>query len=231
MSIASHTLVRNGQPFLDLVLRQVEPYMDRMLITISEKSEDGSLSVVRDFEKEFKSKVRVFFENVASPEFLTHQRQMQADLTSEDWILFLDDDDYWGDESLKEMIKLIEEDVDGYAVSPIQVIDQQYYDKHWYEHKFFTKWFKNVDINYHGPWPRDMIMSGDRELYWKKNPRTKRLVGKYFHLSNIKPKSFRKEEWTLGHYEEPIKNKSLYPDWCKPHLEKIYERLNKPTRG
>lgn len=222
IEIASHTLVKNGMPFLDLVLRAVEPYMNRMLITISEKSTDNSLNVVNDFEREFRSKVRVMFENADDPAKLTMERQKMVDMTHEDWILFLDDDDLWPDESLKEMMKLIQEDVDGYALSPIQVIDQMYYDKHWEEKKFFTKWFKNKDINYHNPWPRDIIKSGDKELYWKKNLDVKRLVGKYFHLSNIKPSSFRDEKWSKGHYIEPIKNKSLYPDWCKPYLEKIY---------
>lgn len=227
ISICSHTLVRNGMPFIDLCLKQVEPFMSKMLITISEKSNDGTIRAVRDFENRYKSKVRVMFENVKIHHHLTHERQRQVELTTEDWILFLDDDDYWPEESLKEIIKLLDADVDGYATSPIQVIDQFYYDKHWFEKKFFTKWFKNKNINYHDPWPKDKIFTGDKELYWKKNLDVKRLYGKYFHLSNIKPGTFRKEEWTKGHYEEPIKNRSIYPDWCKLHLERIYGRLNK----
>lgn len=225
MTVCSHTLVRNGMPFLDLVLRQVEPYMNKMIITISEKSTDGSLEVINKFERQFKNKVRILFENVSDPSRLTLERQKQVDITNEDWILFLDDDDYWPKESLDEMMKLIDGDIYAYAVSPIQVIDQQYYDRHWTSKKYFTKWFKNQDINYHDPWPRDAIFSGEKELYWKKNKEVRKLVGKYFHLSNIKHNSFRNEKWTKGHYEEPIKNRSLYPDWCKPHIEKIYEQL------
>jgi glycosyltransferase involved in cell wall biosynthesis len=224
-TIASHTLVRNGQPFLDLVLRQVEPFVDRMLITISEKSEDGSLTVLRKLEHDYPEKVRIYFENVKDPAELTKERQKQVNDTIEDWILFLDDDDYWPEKSLKEMVSLLNEGVDGYAVSPIQVVDQFCYDKHWYLHKYFTKWFRNIDITYHGPWPRDMFLTGDKELYWKKNTNVKRLEGKYFHLSNIKPHSFRNEAWTLKHYEEPIRNRSVYPDWCKEDLEKIYNQL------
>ena len=223
--IASNTLVRNGQPFLNLVLRQAEPYMNRMLITISEKSNDGSLEVLRKLEHDFPRKVRIYFENVSDPSELTTMRQRMADDTYEDWILFLDDDDLWPKESMDEMMRLVRENVDGYAVSPIQVVDQNYYDKHWYEHKYFAKWFQNKDINYAGPWPRDMILSGDRELYWKKNSRVKRLNGKYFHLSNIKPSSFRKEKWSKGHYVEEIKNRSEYPDWCKKYIEKIYDQF------
>jgi glycosyltransferase involved in cell wall biosynthesis len=201
-----------------------------MLITISEKSTDDTLSALRTLEKDYPEKVRIYFEDVGKPAELTKERQKQVDNSSEDWILFLDDDDYWPKESMDEMVRLINEDVDAYAVSPFQVISNTRYDKHWYEHKFFTKWFRNKNIRYEGPWPRDMILSGDKELYWKKNPGTKRLVGKYFHLSGIKPGSFRQEMWTEGRYSEPIRNESLYPDWCKEHIERIYERLNRPNK-
>lgn len=230
IDVCSHTLVRNGMPFIDLVLRQAEPFMNKMIITVSENSTDGTIGVVNDFERQFKHKVRILWENVEDPTKLTLERQRQVAQTNEDWILFLDDDDFWPEESLKEMMGLIKEDVDAYAVSPVQVIDQFKYDKHWYEKKYFTKWFRNKNIIYHDPWPRDTIWSGDKELYWKKNKGTIRLTGKYFHLSNIKSGSFRNEKWTKGHYEEPIKNYSDYPDWCKPHLEKIYERVFRPNK-
>jgi GT2 family glycosyltransferase len=159
---------------------------------------------------------------VTKPGDLTLMRQRMVNDTYEDWILFLDDDDLWYKESLDEIVKLLDENVDGYAVSPIQIIDQRYHDKFWYENKFFTKLFKNKNINYVNPWPRDLIMSGDRSLYWKKNNRVKKLFGKYFHLSGIKTSSFRKEKWTNDKYLEEVKQKELYPDWCKPHIEKIY---------
>jgi glycosyltransferase involved in cell wall biosynthesis len=196
--------------------------MDRMLITISEKSEDGSLEAIRKFEKDYPQKVRIYFENVSKPSELTTARQRMVDDTYEDWILFLDDDDMWYKESLDEMVKLIEEDVDGYAVSPIQVVDQFYYDKFWYDKKFFTKLFRNDDIRYVEPWPRDLITSGDKALYWKKNERVKRLVGKYFHLSNIKPHSFRKEKWAKDKFLEEVVKKEKYPNWCKKYIEIIY---------
>jgi glycosyltransferase involved in cell wall biosynthesis len=196
-----------------------------MLITVSESSTDDTLSVLRNLEHDFPEKVRIYFENVKPHAELTKERQKQVQDTYEDWILFLDDDDLWPEESLEEIVRLLDEDVDGYAVSPIQVVDQNYYDKHWYEHKYFSKWFRNKDIRYVGPWPRDMILTGDRELYWKKNTRVKRLNGKYFHLSNIKPGSFRKENWSKGHYVEEIKNRTEYPDWCKKYIEKIYDQL------
>ncbi len=222
MTTASNTLVKNGMPYLDLILRAVEPYMNRMLITISEKSTDGSLGVVRKFEKDYPTKVRVYFENVSKTDDLTLMRQKMIDDTHEDWILFLDDDDYWPKESLDEMIGLMEKDVDGYAMSPIQVVDQNHYDKFWNDKKFFTKWFKNEDIHYVGCWPKDLIMMGEKSLFWKKNGRVKRLTGKYFHLSNIKQNSFRNEEWAKGRFLEPVVESQTMPDWCKKYIEKIY---------
>lgn len=224
ISICSHTLVRDGMPFIAAVIRQVIPLMNRCLITVSEKSKDGTLSALRSLEKEYPDKIRISFENVTLPGLLTAERQKQVDQTYEDWILFLDDDDYWPSESLTEILPMLSDPtIDALAPSPIQVIDNNYYDKHWYEHKFFTKWFRNKDIHYVHPWPHDLIHSGEDDLYWKHNSRTRRLYGKYFHLSAVKNSSFRGEAWTKGKFAEPIKNRSTYPEWCLPHLERIYD--------
>jgi len=152
-SFCSHTLVRNGMPFIDLVLRQVIPFANRCLVTISDKSTDGTLKVLRQLEKEFPNKVFIDFENVKSPGELTGERQKQVDKTYEDWILFLDDDDYWPKESLKEILLKIEasNEIDAYSVTPYQVIDEHHYDLNWHN-KSFTKWFKNQKgINYRHP--------------------------------------------------------------------------------
>jgi glycosyltransferase involved in cell wall biosynthesis len=209
-------------PFIEPVLRNVEPYMDRMLITISEKSNDGTLQVLRKLEKEFSQKMRIDFENVDNPGLLTQERQKQVEKTSEDWILFADDDDWWSKESLEEMMTLLDNDVDGYAVSPYQVIDENNYDKYWLDNKFFSKWFRNKDIKYKFPWPKDLIFTQGRPLYWKQNPKVTCLKGKFFHLSNIKSSSFRQEDWA-SQFKEKIKRSTPYPDEIKKYIWEIFD--------
>lgn len=227
MTFASHTLVKNGKPFIDLVLRQVIPFANRCLITISEKSTDGTLEVLEQLKKEFSDKVFIDFENVQSPGQLTQERQKQVDKTFEDWILFLDDDDYWPEENLKEMVELIEkgEDIDAYSVMPYQVIDEYHYDLSWYN-KSFTKWFKNQKgVHYRFPWPRDLIYLNETLLYWKTNPRVPNLGKKFFHLSHIKNTSFRKEDWAVR-FKEKAGIPSPFPEDQMKHIWKIYEQFN-----
>jgi len=225
-SVVSHTLVRNGQPFIGLVLRQVQPFVNRSLVTISDKSNDGTLQVLRRLQKEFPNKIYIDFENVQSPGLLTQERQKQVSRSYEDWILFLDDDDFWPEESLEEMMELLDTDCDALANNPYQVVDQHYYDYSW-RFKWFTKWFKNQKgIHYRKQWPKDLIYLNDEILYWRnQNKRTIRVKPRYFHLSNIKSSSFRKEKWAKK-FENEVGLKKKYPKEVKKHIWRIYEELN-----
>lgn len=238
LKVCSHTLVRQGMPFIDLVLRQVIPFMNRCLVTISEKSTDGTLDVLMALEKEFPDKIKIDFENVQTPGELTNERQKQVGKTYEDWILFLDDDDYWPTESLEKMIELIEKnhDVDGFSINPYQVIDQRHYDGSWWN-KWFSKWFKNQKgINYRGKWPQDMIYLNDQILYWKVNPRIPKVdqfytdfsYPRFFHLSYIKGHSFRSEDWA-GKFAHKIGTPIVFPKEEMKHIWKIYEELTRRT--
>src|SRR3990167_8904436 len=159
MTITSHTIVRNGMPFIIPVLKAVSPLMTKMFITISEKSDDGTKEA----------------------------------------ILALNDPKIEIEYELDKAIHELDSDVDGLAVNPYQLIDKENYDSSWWN-KWFTKFFRNENINYRGPWPNDWIYKGDEILYWKKNPRIKKVPYRFFHLANVKPHSFRKDELTNYKY-------------------------------
>jgi len=235
----SHTLVKNGLPFIDLVLEQVIPYMKRCLITISEKSSDGTLELLRKLEKEHPNKIYISFEKVQSPGDLTLERQKQLDQTVEDWCVFLDDDDYWPTESIEEMIKIIEregDDVEGYVTRPYQVVDQHHYDSSW-KYKWYMKWFrKQPGLNYRDAWPRDILYLNDTQLYWRFNLRVPRVPPKFYHLSYIKDYSFRNEKWA-GHHSEDFWKKSgksktalPFPKEAQKDVFKIYQHLAEQAR-
>lgn len=197
MTVASNTIVKNGMPFIGLVLSQVEPFMTHMVVTLSKKSDDETKETVQHFAYEHPNKVEIFWEDVILPGKLTGERQRQLQACNEDWILFLDDDDYWPENSLREVLSLIGENKDilGYGVNPFQLLPDGKHDYSWRK-KYFTKFFRNgPDTNYRHPWPRDLIYNGDDLLYWKANPKVKRINQKFFHLSAIKKHSFRKDDW------------------------------------
>lgn len=227
MTICSHTIVKNGMPFVVPVLKQVEPFVDHMIVTVSQKSSDGTKEAVEMFEREFPHKIEVNYENVGSPGELTGVRQAQVDMTKEDWILFLDDDDWWPTASLLRMNELLDEkeDVDAYAVTPYQLIGEDSYDHSW-RYKYFTKLFRNQKgINYKHPWPRDLIYLNDDVLYWRKNPRVKKIGTRFIHLSNIKGHSFRTETWARE-FESMQGTVTPVPDIIKEDIKEIYRYKN-----
>jgi len=226
-TICSHTLVRNGMPFIDLVLRQVLPFVNRMLITVSEKSNDSTLSLLERLRDEFPKKVFIDTESVGYPAELTLERQKQVEKTTEDWIWFLDDDDYWPTHEIEKIVKAIrkEEDVDGYSVNPYQVVDKNHYDNEWWN-RSFSKFFKNQPgINYRGGWPRDMIFLNGTMLYWKTNPRMKRLPkARFYHLSYIKSDSFRNRDWAQAFAHKGI-SPAKFTKEQKKDTERIFKHL------
>lgn len=194
-TFAVNMLVRNGQPFIGPILEQVIPYANRCLITISQRSSDGTLRVLKDLEEKYPEKIVLDYENVSAPKLLTLERQKQLDRTTEDWILFLDDDDYWFPKDIRWIRSEMERDVDGFSCNPYQVIDYKSHDVSW-RYKYFLKWFKNQPgLNYRKDWPRDLLFLRDTPLYWRNNPRVPRHKAKYLHLSYLKHHSFRTEPW------------------------------------
>lgn len=225
MTIASHTLVRNGMPFIEPVLRQVLPFMNRCLITLSVKSNDGTEATIKKLMQEFPTKIFLDYEDVKNKSDLTQERQKQVSMTSEDWILFLDDDDWWGTDELISITQKINQDSEVYAISchPYQIVDKEYYDANWNE-RWFCKFFKNKDINYRRPWPRDMVFSGKKSLYWRYNPEVVKIKERYYHLSYIKPASFRNEEWAKK-YKEHIGERAFIPISEQDNINKIFSYL------
>lgn len=221
--IYTHTLVRNGQPYIGLILRQVIPFAEKCFVTISEKSTDGTLRVIEQLREEFPGKIVLRSENVEKAADLTSVRQYQIDRTPKGkWILFLDDDDYWPEDSLETLAELMRiQDIDGFAFNPYQVIDRDSYDDSW-RNRWFTKFFKNQEgVHYKHPWPKDLIYKNEEELYWRKNSRVMRANKKYFHLSHIKPSSFRKEPG-FEKYDKSIGKPFSFPIEAGKHLERIF---------
>ena len=76
MTICSHTIVKNGQPFIDLVLNQVLPFVDRAIVTVSVKSTDGTKELLEKMAKD-NPKINLIYEDVYKPDYLTYERQLQ----------------------------------------------------------------------------------------------------------------------------------------------------------
>lgn len=228
VKLVSNTIVKNGMPFITLCLEQILPFVKRSIITVSEKSDDGTRKTLNLLEAKWKDKIRIDYENVVSPGELTKVRQNQLNRTIEDWVLFLDDDDYWPTSSMEQIVELIskEEDIDAYSFTPYQLINKGMYDISWVN-KSFTKLFKYQDkVHYRHPWPKDLIYKGDELLYWRTNPRVKRVGIRFIHLARIKEHSFRDEDWAKE-YKLNEGTPAPIPDEIRQDTERIYSCLTK----
>lgn len=197
-SYASHTIVKNGMPFIGKVLRQVAPFMDKMFVAVSHHSTDGTINEVMKFIGENPGKVEFIEEWETNPAKLTNLRNFQVERTKQDWILFLDDDDYWPQDQLKDCLNRLELDEEtlSFSVNPYQLTSPKTYDESWLGKKFFAKFLRNKGLKYIGDWPDDWPCDekGER-LYWKTHPKADILPYYFYHLALLKPNSFRNEEW------------------------------------
>jgi glycosyltransferase involved in cell wall biosynthesis len=212
-------------PFIGQVIENVLPFVHRALITISDKADDQTKYIVGKLSKDHGDKVKLYWEDVPTPAMLTQERQKMLDKTYEDWVLFLDADDLWFPDDLKQVIHYLDADVDGLAVNPYQVVDEHHYDGSWYN-KFFTKFFKNQKgVHYRHPWPRDLIYKDDQVLYWKENPRVPRIPVRYYHLPNIMNWRFRDEAWAEK-YKSKIGRLEKFTEEEFKKVKKIFKIKN-----
>lgn len=197
MTITSNTLVRNGMPFIGKVLRQVAPFMDEMVICISKSSNDGTKEEIMKVMAPYQGKIVWMTEDVKNKGDLTEVENDMVRKSTSDWVLFLSDDDYWPQDQLRLCLSELKKDptILAYSVAPYQLIDLGHYDPTW-DKKSFSKFLRNEELNFKGPWPKDMPFSGNTSLYHGHSPQVvKKLSYRFYHLSYMKETSFRKEEW------------------------------------
>src|SRR3990167_10619265 len=175
MTITSNTLVCNGMPFIGKVLKQVAPYMDEMVICLSEKSNDGTEQEIKTALKDYWHKVVWMTENVQSKGKLTDVENQMNEKSTSEWVLFLSDDDYWTPDQLELCLAELDKNKDilSYSVSPYQLLDFEHYDSTWGQ-KFFAKFLRLEGLFYRFPWPQDMPCDATgTPLYWRTHPKIK----------------------------------------------------------
>lgn len=218
MTIASNTIVKDGMPFIGKVLDQVEPFMHQMIVTLSAKSADGTVEEVHRARERIGDKMTIFWEDVRTPGELTKIRNDQSRRSPTDWILFLDDDDYWPEDQLTSCLEQLDTDpvILAYSVRPYQLIDELTYDYGW-RNKWFSKFLRRKGLQYVRPWPRDLPADKNGQpLYWKTHPLVKNLPYYFYHLSYLKQHSFRKDEWAKrfvsqdGRRPKPLPNSKIF---------------------
>ena len=108
MRIVSNTIVYNEENFVWYALMSIAPYVDKMLVWDT-GSTDKTAEIIKEFKKQYKEKV-VFKQLGFVDRFkFTKVRQQMLDQSDGDWVLILDGDEVWWKESIKTLVKTIQD--------------------------------------------------------------------------------------------------------------------------
>lgn len=234
ITFSSHTLVKHGMPYIGKVLDRVAPFMEKCFVTVSEHTDDATADQINWVSRRYPNKFVLATENVALPSHLSAERQKQLRQTTSDWVMFVDDDDYWPLSSLYEMLDFIRTRLPKEAVAvanhPFQLTGPATYDPA-FDNKWFTKWFSaQAGFVYAGPWPKDNIYDDGRTLTYRHHPGVVANDFRYFHLSYLKDHSFRDEEWAAKYKTVPASHGEL-PEEYRVEAQMLYElRPPKPDQ-
>src|SRR6185503_20600367 len=104
MSIVAHTIVRNGADVIRQCLKAALPYVDRALVLVDSRSNDGTKNIVFELERQHSN---LFVEQVEikTPQVdLVEARNAMLKASDEDWIWILDSDEYYPKETIDEIL-------------------------------------------------------------------------------------------------------------------------------
>ena len=109
MQIWAHTLVRNEERYLWFSVMSVIDYVDKMLIWDT-GSTDNTVQIIREIKKRYPEKVDFKKIGIVDPDKFTDIRQGMLNMTKSDWFIIVDGDEVWWNDSIKEIVDLINKD-------------------------------------------------------------------------------------------------------------------------
>ena len=181
-SVCVHTIVRNGEDFIEQVICAVLPYADRVLISVDENSTDRTRAIVHGMKYAYPQIMIDTFENKFPLTDIVKARNRQIERTTEDWIWVVDSDEYYPKDVI-EKIKLSEE-FDVYTLQCWAVWDEKRIHKS-SSRPHIARIFKNDGRRWEGRF--------GKEHFTKEGDRVKNLPLRYIHFTHIKKDKWRRE--------------------------------------
>ncbi|OGM02407.1 hypothetical protein A2115_03010 [Candidatus Woesebacteria bacterium GWA1_41_8] len=106
MKIWAHTIVKNEERFIWYAISSVVEFVDKILIWDTGSS-DLTPEIIREAQKYFGNKIEYSQKGKASPEQIPRLRGEMLKGTSADWVINLDGDEVWWDDSILKLTRLI----------------------------------------------------------------------------------------------------------------------------
>lgn len=104
--IWGHTLVKNEDRYLWFAVTSVINYLDKMLIWDT-GSTDKTLEIIKLLKKEYPERIDFREIGQLSAQGLTDARQQMLEQTKADWLILVDGDEVWWEDSIKEVVTTI----------------------------------------------------------------------------------------------------------------------------
>ncbi len=106
MKIWAHTLVKNEERYLWYAVMSVIDWLDKILIWDT-GSTDKTVEIIKEIKREYPDKVDFKEVGEVDPQKFTAVRQKMLDKTNSDWLLLVDGDEVWWEDSIKTMVSTI----------------------------------------------------------------------------------------------------------------------------
>lgn len=108
-SITAHCLVKNEARFIWFSVMSVVNHVDKVLLWDT-GSTDGTLEVIGEIMKTEIGRRKVDFREVGnvSPEGFAKVRQEMLDNTRSDWLIVVDGDEVWWEDSIEKVVEVVE---------------------------------------------------------------------------------------------------------------------------
>ena len=209
LDITTHTLVKNGDPYIKYALKAVRPFVKRMII-IDTGSTDKTVEIIKELIEE--NYPITFMQHgpfkgswdVGIPE-LTRLRNKMLDMTETEWTLQVDDDEIYPKEVFEEIESVLK--------NPASIISMALpFYNFINDHNTITeevvptsRVFRTDKIEFFNDWPGEMLrVKGEKEWLNKfKDKRVITLKNKWYHYGLC-----RKKKDTV---QRPEENLRTYP--------------------
>ena len=106
MKIWANTIVNNEDRFIWFSIMSIIDYVDKILI-YDTGSQDSTIKIIEEIEKIKKNKIIIRKMGEVDASGLTELRQKMLEESDCDWIILLDGDEVWWDESIKKLVEKI----------------------------------------------------------------------------------------------------------------------------
>jgi len=201
MSIWVHTIVKNEEKFIWYAIASVVEYVDKILVWDTGSS-DATTRIIETAGSIFEDKIEFRKLGEVSAEEMSSLRQDMLEKTSADWVINLDGDEVWWDDSISSLTKLILEKgkkLESVVVKTVNPVGDIYHflqesagkyeisgkKGHFNLRAFSTK---TPGLNVSGVYPKEAYCDGSGKSLQEKNPYL--LDVPYMHLTHLRRSSF-----------------------------------------